>query len=66
MIYSVCICSGGSVHILCIQGHGGEARKPWQEKNCRELLWKALLQAPCVASEKVIVIDDKFVASRVF
>ena len=25
-----------------------------------------LLQAPCVASEKVIVIDDKFVASRVF
>ena len=25
-----------------------------------------MLQAPCVASEKVIVIDDKFVASQVF
>ena len=28
-------------------------------------LWY-LLQAPCVASEKVIIIDCKFVASRVF
>ena len=27
---------------------------------------RSLLQAPCMASEKVIVIDDKFVASRVF